>query len=582
MAFVQAMMNTTDDIKKGVNGADVYTEKGVGNYLLTLFTMLNRGQSFTYIQDHVKAVCDADKEAYERGDYHRGFGRRTWEAVRDLYVMAFQTRDVRGGKGEKKLFYNFFLALYRQDNVSARELLSLVPEYGCWRDMWELMHMIPELEHDILLVAMHQFVKDHGHFVGGEASKMSLLAKWLPREGSGTYPGAAQKIAKVLFPNETSERKRIIMYRKQVSAMNKVLKTVEVNMCGRHWAGITPEAVPGRCLKIHNKAFLNEPKTKQQTSGVGAELRYPDSEDRMECREHFLEFIEAMKKGEKTAKGADVVFPHELVAQLLRMDLSADQIEINQGQWNSIRQKTLELGGLGKCVPMCDFSGSMDGLPKLISLSLGILISEINHAAFKDHILTFDAEPTWHSFAGLETLQKKVDSIDHRLGQGLNTDFYKACMHILEKMKTHRVPVGEEPEDLIVLTDMGFDAAITFTRSYYEAEKKADFVNQLKVIREAFKKGGEEVWGEGQGWKPPRIVIWNLRATFNDFHAKADQEGVVQLSGWSPSMLKALQTNGVEIKTPYEGMRQILDDPRYDAVRAAWEKMHSLPSVPSE
>ena len=54
--------------------------------------------------------------------------------------------------------------------------------------------------------------------------------------------------------------------------------------------------------------------------------------------------------------------------------------------------------------------------------------------------------------------------------------------------------------------------------------------------------------------------------TFIDFHAKADQEGVVQLSGWSPSILKALQ-KGVEVQTPYEGMRSILDDARYDAVR---------------
>ena len=137
MAFVQAM-NTTEQAKKGVNGADVYTEKGVGDYRVSLFTTLVRGQTYTYLNDSVQAVM---KEQGVSSD-----------AARDLFVMAFQTRDVRGGKGEKKLFYNFFLSLLRQDREVAVKLLPLIPEYGCWRDMWEILNMIPELEQEILSV----------------------------------------------------------------------------------------------------------------------------------------------------------------------------------------------------------------------------------------------------------------------------------------------------------------------------------------------------------------------------------------------------------------------------------------------
>jgi hypothetical protein len=266
--------------------------------------------------------------------------------------------------------------------------------------------------------------------------------------------------------------------------------------------------------------------------------------------------------------------PHELVVKSLASDTTQDEHGINQGQWDSIREETLKLGGLGKCVPMCDFSGSMNGLPKLISLALGILVSEINHSAFKDHILTFDAEPKWHSFAGFTTLKQKLSGISSSLGQGLNTDFYKACMKIVEKMKQSKVPVGEEPEDLIVLTDMGFDAASRENSYYNSSAKNPGWDTQIQQIRDEFKRAGEEVWGEGNGWKPPRIVIWNLSKTFKDFHARADQEGVVQLSGWSPSMLKALQKGGVQVLTPYMGMRAILDDERYDAVRAVWDDVH--------
>jgi hypothetical protein len=552
MAFVQAM-NSPDTTKTGVNGADVYTEEGVGDYRVSLFTMLNRGLEHTYIADYVSKI----------------YNRKVTDEMRDMFVMAFQTRDVRGGKGERRLFQHFISSLYEHDKEAVRKVISLIPEYGCWRDMWDLLRVVPELESDILAITLEHFKDDLVKCQSGQTNKMSLLAKWLPRENSGMYPNLARKFANHIYNFEESERKRMVKYRKDTSMMNKALKTVEINMCGKSWAEIKPEAVPGRCLKIHNKAFLNEPVKKSYTSA----LRYPESDDRMACRKHFQEFVEALAKGEKKAHGANVVMPHELVVKALARDTSSDELGINQGQWVSIRDETLKLGGLGKCVPMCDFSGSMNGLPKLISLALGILVSEINHSAFKDHILTFDSEPKWHSFVGKGTLKEKLDSISGGLGQGLNTDFYKACMRIVEKMKQAKVPVGEEPEDLIVFTDMGFDAA-SRDNSYYGHKVQPKWDTQIQQIRDEFKKAGEEVWGEGNGWKAPRIVIWNLSATFKDFHAKADQEGVVQLSGWSPSMLKALQKGGIQVTTPYQGMRAILDDERYDEVRAVWNAVH--------
>jgi len=339
------------------------------------------------------------------------------------------------------------------------------------------------------------------------------------------------------------------MYRKDVSAMNKALKTVEVNMCDGTWASINPEAIPGRCLKNHTKAFLNR-KLKCD------EIRYPDNEDRVECSEHFKEFIEGFKTGKK-AHGANVIMPHELVVKAMKRDTTLEEHAINQAQWESIRNETLRLGGLGKSVAMCDFSGSIDGIPKLVSLALGILISEITHDSFKDHILTFESKPSWHSFSG--TLKEKLDSIGD-ISQGTSTNFYYACMCIIQKMKEHKVPIGEEPDDLIVLTDMGFDAVI---------DKQKKWSTQIQDIREEFKKAGEEVWSKA--WKPPRIIIWNIRASFKDFHATAHEEGVVQLSGWSPSMLKALQ-NGIYVNTPYEGFRTIIDDTRYDKVRYIFER----------
>jgi hypothetical protein len=481
----------------------------------------------------------------------------------DMFLMAFQTRDIRGGKGEKQLFYHFMKTLYEQDPLITMNVVRHVPEYGCWRDMWELMKEVPELTDEVLKVVRDTFFTDRLHFAAGSTGKMSLLAKWLPREGSG-YGTVAKQIAAFIYPAITNRNKRMMTYRKDVSDMNKALQTVEISMCGGAWKTIDPDRVPGRCLKNHSKAFYNLP----QKDSVEA-FRYPDSHDRMECRQHFITWKEELKAGNKKAKGADVIMPHELVAQTLQYGRSADEQDITQAQWISIREKMAAGGGLGKAVAMCDFSGSMEGLPKLISLALGILISEITHPSFRDHILTFDAEPTWHSFAGKSTLQEKLRSGSSSLGQGLNTDFYKACMCIINRMVTRRVPVGEEPEDLIVLTDMGFDAASTIRDMNHNYHYQSQ-PYQLEIIRAMFKTAGEKVWGKGKGWKPPRIVIWNLRAEYDDFHAKADQDGVVQLSGWSPNMLKVLEKGRVEVQTPYETMRTILDDERYGKIADVW------------
>lgn len=533
MAFVQAMNQPTSQ-KKGVNGADVYDT--TNDERVDLFTMLSRGLQSSYMEKCIQAIyCTLDTEK-----------------VKDLWIMAFQTRDIRGGKGERKLFYQLFAELAEIDHLTATKMLCLIPEYGCWRDLWEIYVTAPLLQFPILKLVEASYLKNVHHYRLDELSKMDLLPKWLPREKSKTYPGLARKIAQFLYKGET-ERKALILYRMMCSAMNRDLKTVEIDMCGKSWKKIMPERVPGRCLKNCDKAFLN-------LKDDSEDLRYPDDEDRMECRAHFKEFLEEVKAGKKKAHGANVVMPHELVMK--SSGTSPDQQDLVQAQWDSIRAETAKEGGLGKCVPMCDFSGSMSGIPMEVSRALGILISEVNHPLFKDHILTFDSTPTWHSFAGLTTLKQKLQSMNY-IGQGTSTDFYKACQLILQKMIKSRVPVGEEPEDLIVITDMGFDQAIDNRYGRTQA-----WETQMNRIRREFQEAGEKLYGMGKGWKAPRIVIWNVRAEFKDFHATADQEGVVQLSGWSPSILKALQKGGVQVQTPYQGMRQILDDARYDPVRA--------------
>jgi hypothetical protein len=143
---------------------------------------------------------------------------------------------------------------------------------------------------------------------------------------------------------------------------------------------------------------------------------------------------------------------------------------------------------------------------------------------------------------------------------------------VLANIKRNRVRPGQEPENLIVITDMGWDQACASDQrsgytghSYRHIVKTGGWQTHIQMIREAFKRAGEDMWGVPL--VPPRIVIWNVAATSTDFHASKDEEGVVMIGGWSPSLFKNLLKGDIRSMTPMEMIRIILDDERYNLVR---------------
>lgn len=285
------------------------------NDRVSLFNMLKRGLCHTYINEHVTNI----------------YNRKILDEMRDLFVMAFQTRDVRGGKGERRLFYNFISALYEHDKDGIHKILHLIPEYGCWRDMWELITYIPELEKYIMAITKKVFLEDLFKYHSNMKQTMSLLAKWLPREKSGMYPGMASKLAKYIYGADETEQKRLVRYRKETSMMNKALKTVEINMCDRNWTEIKPTTVPARCLEIHSKAFLNE-----SIYDMDYDLRYPNSNDRMECRRHFQEFTENLKNAREHVVQAlpCYSFKDKMDMQGMRTVLDVERYDAVRNAWN--------------------------------------------------------------------------------------------------------------------------------------------------------------------------------------------------------------------------------------------------------
>jgi hypothetical protein len=500
----------------------------------------------------------------------------TPQALEDAFVLAFHARNIRGGKGERDIFQTLFQTLYIKKPKIAQKCLPLISHYGCWNDLFEFAESAPDVAEHILSLTVEQFNKD---MATPEGQSISLLAKWAPRESK--YPQLMKSLAYMMYPTVKFHSSKMKVYRKMVSRLNARLNTVEILMCDDRWDEINPETVPGRAGKLYNRAFLNLPSTHSSDRCNTLVYRKPDDPKRMACREHFTEHYAKAAEGKAKIHGANTLFPHEVVKQVIQNNQTDDEKNHLRGVWRGFVEKLQKAGGLGRSIFMSDFSGSMQSssagdTPYWVSMALGILGSETCAEEFKNKLMTFDSTPKWHTFPEGADIFDKVQSIRRSgTGVGLSTDFQKAMDLVLETLKTQRVRPGQEPENLIVLTDMNWDAACGSSEAshftgnrYRHAVKTEGWQTHVEIIKEAFKRAGEDMWGVGQGFVPPRIVIWNLAASLQtDYHAQADVPGVAMLSGWSPTQFEVLQKEGPRQLTAMEILRLELDDAKYDCVR---------------
>jgi hypothetical protein len=535
----------------GMKGSDVYDS--TGSALVDLSVRLVRKGWTSDLEDLLRKALASSED--------------------DAFVLAFQTRDIRGGKGERQLFGKMVELLLKEQPRLMLGLMDFIPEYGCWRDLYT--ESFYGYRPHVAELAVNQLKKDAATDAD---APISLCAKWAPREGKDTE--GAKALALLLFPDEAKLSQRLKKYRHLVAGLNRRLDTTEVKMCARTFAEIEPAHVPGVCLAKHMKAFLNEP-----VHGHG--LRHPDNKDRMDCRENFKQHMAKAAKGEVKVNGAVTRYPHQVIKDVVRGAEGAEKDALI-AVWNGMVANAKALGGLGRTIAMCDFSGSMQSsnngdTPYWVSMAMGLLISEVTSDDFKDTFLTFDSNPHWHKLPPGDIFSR-VASIG-RIGQGTSTDFQKAMDLVLATLKEKRVRPGQEPKDLIVITDMAWDQACASDttsfwtgHSYRHVVKTTPWQTHIQMIRESFKRAGEDMWGTP--WTPPRIVIWNVAATCNDFHATSDTDGVIMLSGWSPSLFKVLTEEGARVQTPMEALRIILDDERYDPIRERLAQLRAPIRVP--
>lgn len=399
----------------------------------------------------------------------------------------FYARDIRGGQGERQLVKDCLGWLAGEaPNVVASNIPN-VAKFGRWDDLKALTNT------DVQGVAI-------AVWANALRAGDGLAAKWMPRKG----------------PWFAWVRKDLGMkcgeFRRYIASMTKV---VETQMCNKEWEAINYSHVPSVANTKYLKAF-------HRNDGP-----------------RYREFITKAVKGEVKINSG-TLYPSDIVRMTTPYGTMASQNPTADALWKQLPDW---IGGSGQQIlAMVDTSGSMNGEPMLVAVSLGMYVSERLTGPFKDVILTFSESPQFHKVEG-KTVAERVNSLS-RAHWAMNTNLEKAFKVMLQRAVDNKLAPEHMPTTLLIISDMQFDQCV-----------HAPNQNAVQMAKDAY---------ERSGYQFPKVVFWNVNASKNQ-PAKKDTVGTALVSGYSPSIMKSI----LEMKpqaTPMDLMLETLNGERYASV----------------
>ena len=335
-----------------------------------------------------------------------------------------------------------------------------------------------------------------------------LLAKWMPRTGGKV--GADKKAI--------ANRVRVAMgltpkdFRKMLVEQTQV---VEQKMCAKEFDNINYQHVPSVAMSRYTKAFA-----KNDPSG-------------------FETYKASLVKGEAKVN-AGAVFPYDILKTIQRGDQT-----LASEQWKAL--PNFMEGSKERVLPVCDVSGSMStavsGMTTAmdVCISLGLYISERNVGPFQDAFVTFSSHPQLQYLKG--DLKARYQQLQ-RADWGMSTDLEATFRMVLDQATKHNVPANEMPTCILIMSDMEFNSAIDGRSS------------AIQMIANKYKESGYEL---------PKVVFWNLCSRHNNFPVQSKDENTALISGFSPSILKAVLSG--DSMNPVSIMLKALNTERYEAIQ---------------
>lgn len=484
-----------------------------------------------------------------------------------LYRMVGHTRDIIDGKGEYALSYmmihtwNKFYPELAQFALKCFFTLDKNDEhqYGSWKDFKYFCDYCKSkgdnIESHLIIYAVsliNEQIKDDYNIMYSNPNKISLAAKWTPREKS-SFGWLYEALATNYFSeflstanNEERQRRAILKckteYRKVLSSLNKKIDTLQIKQCDKEWHTIDFNKVTSISLLKQKNAFLNIKKN--------GEIRYHDDEDRVMCAQNFNNHIQKAVRGEIEMKGKRIGmadFTKQAIELLSIRNRNQNELALLNSQW---RDNSSQNVALGKMIAMVDVSGSMEGDPMNVAIALGIRIAE--KSVLGNRVMTFSMKPTWVNLEPYSDFISQVEVVK-RAEWGMNTNFDAALNMILDAIVANKM-AAEDVQDmvLVILSDMQMDSGDS-------CDKKVLY----DKMKEKYEVAGIRV--NGKPYRPPHILFWNLRST-SGFPTLSNQPNTSMMSGFSPTLLNLFCEQGLDALqacTPWSVLVKTLENERY-------------------
>jgi hypothetical protein len=483
MAALQKQLNTTETD----NGAKAY--KSTLDFNVDLFGKISASRENP---DEITAL------------YLNALEQDPETALRIL----FNSRDIRGGQGERKVFRHLLL----NTPLHFRSvIIPLVPIYGRWDDLFVLDGCLDWKR--VLDFIASTLNADNDP----EVRKPSLLAKWMPsiNASSKVTKALGRQFAKHLGLSEKE-------YRILLSNLRKKIELVEHKMCSNKWSEIDYSKIPSRAGLMYRKSFIKHD------------------------LERYNNFMRSAIKHENKVN-ASTLYPYDIAEQFGLNCFSSSNLDPTEELALEVMWQNLPDYMEGKTfngLVVADTSGSMAGRPISVSVSLAMYIAERNSGVWKNKFITFSESPEIQTIVG-ETIGQKIRNLS-KAEWGYNTDLIAVFKNILKAAKADNVAPSDMPEKIFIVSDMQFDQAC-------QSNNKTNF-EQIKKNYAKF------------GYNVPQLVFWNVNGASN-VPMTVHDTGTCLVSGCSPSVLKAVLQG--DIISPLDIMRQAVYTERYDLVADA-------------
>ena len=428
--------------------------------------------------------------------------------------MAFYARNIRGGLGERDTARTCLRWVAKNYPETMEKNFDNIIKFGRADDLY--IFVGTPIESDMWAFIKATLYNDLKNMENKKS--ISLMAKWLKSVNTSSVESC--ELGRMTAKNiGLSERN----YRKMLSAMRRYIGVLEVAMSNGDWKQVEYSAIPSRAMSKYHKVFMRHD------------------------AERFEKFLNRVEKGEVKIN-ADTLYPYDLVRKYLNGGYysaycATDIDRVVEAQWKALPNY---IEGENNVIVMADVSGSMfcDNMrPISSSVGLALYFAERNKGDFAGLYMTFTNNPNFIKVNKNSTLRDNIKAV-MQTDVGYSTNLEAAFMKILNTCIENRVPEKDLPKALVVVSDMEINR--------YFSGYGLDFVSEMAM---RFHKAGYEM---------PKLILWNVEARQDIFHASKDNPYVQFASGSSTSTFKSiLESIGMNA---YEAMLKVLNNSMYDCV----------------